>query len=153
MAPRELERVYDVAPAIVWDALVDPVLLEGWLGRVSAPLTAGAHVVIQWLDPHHEGSTVTTVVHATTEHELELGGDIAVVLRLEATPGGPRGTRTRLRVDVPGAPAEGRAHAAAHLEALADLLHGHPVVWERWDDDYAAFTASVLSRPSDGTTR
>lgn len=153
MADSELERVYDVSPQIVWDALVDPVLIEGWLGRSSAPIEAGGRVVIQWLDPHHDGSTVLEVVRADRPDVLEVRGDLAATLRLAAVPGGPRGTRTRLRVGVAGLAAEGRAHVAAHLEALADLLHGHPVEWERWDADYGAFTAAALSRPSDGAAR
>src|SRR4051812_18628242 len=36
-----LERVIDLPPVIVWDALVDPVLVEGWL-HPTARLLDGA---------------------------------------------------------------------------------------------------------------
>ena len=40
------------------------------------------------------------------------------------------------------------AHWRAHLEALEDLLRGHPVVWDRWDADYGQATRQFLTESS-----
>lgn len=121
-----LRRV-DLPPTIVWAALVDPVLVEGWL-----------HPTERLVDAPEDG----VVVHLLEEPSLlatsspQLGE-----LRFVLTPtgGGSRGTSTELELEVelsarqesPEARASLVAAWDARLDQLHDLLHGHPVDWER----------------------
>lgn len=44
------EHEIDLPANVVWDALVDPVLLEGWLGAVDPSPLSSDQVTIEWLD-------------------------------------------------------------------------------------------------------
>jgi uncharacterized protein YndB with AHSA1/START domain len=115
------EREYEFAPVIVWDALVDPDLLSGWLPESIL----GATTV---LEPRQLLTLETTTV-GTLRFELT---EVA---------GGSRGTSTRLSLRLgvevePAFAARIKATWLTNLDQLDDLLHGHPVDWANWERDH-----------------
>lgn len=99
------ERDLPFAPVIVWDALVDPVLVDGWMPVPFDRITDAVP---------HERLQVDSAVGRLRFHLVESAG-------------GPRGTSTRLTLH-----AEARHRHFDWPEALDDLhdlLHGHPVDW------------------------
>ena len=145
-------REYDLPPAVVWDALIDPALLEGWLGAGSSDAEAGGTFVLDWLDPHHHGAAVAgEIVLLEPQSQLLIRAmEYSLAMLIDELPSGTRGSSTRLTLSL-RLPAdryserERIAHWRAHLEALEDLLRGHPVVWERWDVDYGPATRGFLA--------
>jgi len=135
-----VQRDFDLPVEIVWDALTDPVLLEGWLADARFDPVAGAPVDLHWLDDHHGDDFDGTLVELRDRAGLTVADDRgALALSLERLPGGARGTSARVGIVVSGrspALSAEAAHWRTHLEALEDLLRGHPVIWERWDADY-----------------
>jgi uncharacterized protein YndB with AHSA1/START domain len=148
-------REYDLPPAVVWDALTDPALLEGWLGAGIADSEVGGTFVLDWLDPHHHGAAVAgeIVLLEPRSQLLVRAMEYSLAMLLDELPHGTRGVSTRLTLSV-RLPAERHtereqaAHWRAHLEALEDLLRGHPVVWSRWDADYGQATRQFLAESS-----
>ncbi|MGN6325508.1 hypothetical protein [Pseudolysinimonas sp.] len=110
MQPRTVERLIDLPRAIVWDALVDPVLVEGWFDPELRLVDGGpAVIVLDRRDPELLRVRIDGV------------GDLA--FHAEEVEGGTRDRSTRLRVvGEIGAPDE-------LLDRLEDLLRGHPVDW------------------------
>jgi uncharacterized protein YndB with AHSA1/START domain len=147
-----VSRNYDLPPAVVWDALVDPVLLEGWLGAGISDAEVGGTFVLDWLDPHHHGAAVAgeIVLLEPRSQLLVRAMEYFLAMLVDELPSGSRGSSTRLTLSV-RLPADRQtqpeqiAHWRAHLEALEDLLRGHPVVWERWDADYGQATREFLA--------
>jgi uncharacterized protein YndB with AHSA1/START domain len=152
-------REYDLPPALVWEALVDPVLVEGWLGAGFADPEVGGTYVLDWLDPHHHGAAVAgeIVLIEPRSQLLVRAMEYSIALLLDELPYGTRGTSTRLTLsarlpDDNTSQRERVAHWRTHLEALEDLLRGHPVVWGRWDADYGQITSNFLA-PTHTTAR
>ncbi len=158
-----LQRDYDFDPVVVWDALADDVLLEGWLADAHVDPVAGGEVRMRWRERHHGADFRGEVEALRPPEELVMGdGRQSIAFRLESLPGGtaaiaggPRGRSTRLTIEVAldgdaERPVHARAHWAAHLEALADLLHGHPVVWSEWEADYGGSPAGGVGRAVPG---
>lgn len=106
----DLERLIDLPRSIVWDALLDPVLVEGWL-HPTARLLDGA---VQRVDPA-PGRT------AVLESVLEPFGWLR--FELDEREGGTRATSTLLRLQGAGAGWEDR------IDDLENLLRGHPIDW------------------------
>jgi hypothetical protein len=108
--PRTVARVIDLPPAIVWDGLVDPVLVEGWFDP-ELRLVGGepASHVVERRDPER--------LLVRIEGVGELAFDA------EAVPGGTRGTSTRLTVRSVLHDWEDR------FDRLENLLRGHPTDW------------------------
>lgn len=113
-----LERRIDLPRAIVWDALIDPVLVEGWL-----------HPTARLVDPANRGGDVgervepvpgETAVLATV---LEPFGELR--FELDELDGGTRGTSTVFRVR-----SESLAGWSDRVDDLENLLRGHPVDWQ-----------------------
>ena len=112
------ERRIDLPRAIVWDALIDPVLVEGWL-HPTVRLLDG---VVERVDPV-PGETAVLATSLTTG--AQPFGELR--FELDELPGGTRGTFTLLRLGGAGA-----ANVSAWLERLdhlENLLRGHPVDW------------------------
>jgi uncharacterized protein YndB with AHSA1/START domain len=145
-------REYDLPPAVVWDALTDSALLEGWLGAGISDAEVGGTFVLDWLDPHHHGAAVAgEIVLLEPRSQLVVRAmEYSIAMLIDELPSGARGSSTRLTLSV-RLPADRHtereriAHWRAHLEALEDLLRGHPVVWERWDADYGKATRQFLA--------
>jgi hypothetical protein len=102
-------RVIDLPRAIVWDGLVDPVLVEGWFDPVLRLVDDPAVEVGERRDPE------------VLRVEVPGLGPIAFVA--DEVEGGTRGTSTRLTVT------SGLADVEDRLDRLEDLLRGHPVDW------------------------
>lgn len=116
----ELVRRIDLAPSIVWSALVDPELVAGWL-HPRLRLVTGADVQRR-------------VEQRTLELQHPDFGELGI--RLHRIPGELRDTGTRL-VLVVQPPSGCTAEVAAatwrtRLDQLEELLRGRPVDWRRW---------------------
>jgi hypothetical protein len=107
---RTVERVIDLPRAIVWDGLVDPVLVEGWFDP-ELRLVGGEPevVVLERRDPEILRVSASGV------------GELA--FEAEELAGGTRGRSTRLRMTGAVAGPE------ELLDRLENLLRGHPVDW------------------------
>ncbi len=107
-----LERRIDLPRAIVWEALLDPVLVEGWL-HPSARLLDGD--VGERIDPVPGETAVLATV-------LQPFG--ALRFELDELEGGTRGTSTVLRLN-----AAQSAGWSDRVDDLENLLRGHPRDW------------------------
>lgn len=143
MAVGELSftRDYDLPPVIVWDGLVDDVLVGGWLAPARIEPRVGGRCDFVWprlsgLGADHGSVTELKRNRLLAVRTYAVGG---IRFELEELPTGPRGASTRLTMTVapPETPAPVTvAYWSAALEALNDLLHGHPVDWAHWERDY-----------------
>jgi uncharacterized protein YndB with AHSA1/START domain len=146
-------RDYDLPPVIVWDALVDDVLIEGWLADASVDARVGGHFDLAW----HDGSAATAgrilAIEAPRLLRVDTSNRGTLEFELETLPEGTRGTSTRLhlRVSIEADPRFSRGTTALwvqSLDQLEELLRGHPVHWAspgysapdaRFDHDATAF--------------
>jgi uncharacterized protein YndB with AHSA1/START domain len=128
-----LERDLEFSPAIVWDALVDPVLVGGWLGDAQIDRTLGGRFDISWLDEQDRAASHGVIVELDQPNAVAIstddGGEVRFVLSEFA--GGSRGSSTALRLTVtlaiePVFASGVRAAWEARLDRLDDLLHGRP---------------------------
>jgi hypothetical protein len=112
-----IERRIDLPRSIVWDALLDPILVEGWL-HPTARLLDGD--VSELIAPAPGDIAVLATV-------LEPFG--ALRFELDELDGGTRGTSTLLRLRASG------SDWADRLDDLENLLRGHPVSWGERSDE------------------
>lgn len=136
------EREFAFAPVIVWDALVDPVLVCGWLADAVIEPEVGGGYTLRWLNRLGQPESVGRITVLQPLERLYVDTATVGLLRFDLTEveGGRRGTSTRLvlRVDVEveeAFAARVRADWLTNLDQLDDLLHGHPVDWAHWDRD------------------
>ncbi|MES2094004.1 MAG: SRPBCC family protein [Actinomycetota bacterium] len=152
------QRTIDLPPVIVWDALVDPDLLAGWLGEVRAvPDEPSANrndaprsprvFELLWPGAGARPSTTgsVTVFEAPRQLRVETDNRGRIEFTLESIPGGLRGSSTELELRVgsgiePAFATAVRDEWQTSLDRLERLLHGHPVDWANVDEQ------------SDGTT-
>jgi uncharacterized protein YndB with AHSA1/START domain len=133
--PLLVEREYDLAPEIVWDALVDDVLVSGWLAEASIEPRLGGRYQLSWHDPGRP-PTSARIVEWSLAQTLALETSNLGTWRfdLQPLPGGRSGRSTRLvvMVEVEVEPVF-RARLATGwmtaLEQLDELLRGRPVDW------------------------
>ena len=121
----QLERVIDLPRSIVWDALVDPVLVEGWLHPALRLVDGEPAVELrERVDPAPGADAV-----------LEVRGDELGELRMTVAErdGGTRGSSTVVSVQVRLVdPRFGAALGETwqtRLDQLENLLRGHPARW------------------------
>jgi uncharacterized protein YndB with AHSA1/START domain len=147
----QFERVYDLPPEIVWDALVDSDLVSGWLAEADVEPRVGGRFDLRWtqFDGGHE--TVGEISELEAPHLLvvESNNIGRSTLELIELGEGPRGRSTLLTVTVDAlADRQFTAAIAAtwrlSLEQLTELLHGHPVDWSRWREERAAHWLALL---------
>lgn len=138
------ERRIELAPLIVWDALVDPDLVEGWLGEATIDAAVGGRYIIDWLPRTGRAPTegVITELVARSRLAIETVDLGRILFELEPFAGGDRGTGTIVRVSMsppvePAFVARVRADWLTNLDQLGDLLRGHPVDWSNWERDRA----------------
>jgi uncharacterized protein YndB with AHSA1/START domain len=133
-----IERWFDLPREVVWEALVDPVLAEGWLhpvSRLAGDTEAEEFDPVEFTEP--ESPSVPAVLHVRSG---ELG---EVRFELTEVAEGTRGRSTELRLVV-GGQGEARFHAPVvatwrtRLDQLEQLLRGHPVDWDHWERDHGA---------------
>jgi len=133
--PLLVEREYDLAPEIVWDALVDDVLVSGWLAEASIEPRLGGRYELSWHDPGRP-PTSARIVEWTLAQSLALETSNLGTWRFDLDPlaGGSRGLSTRLVVTMDVEIEKVfRARLATDwmnaLEQLDELLRGRPVDW------------------------
>jgi len=138
-------RDYDLPVEIVWDALVDPDLMAGWLADATIDLRVGGVFDLTWSGPTYLQATRGEIVDVEAFEFLAITtsniGDLS--FSLEVLEGGTRGGATRLTVRIvtdvePRFTPTIRAHWLTNLDQLEDLLRGHPVDWAHWERDRGA---------------
>ena len=146
------EQVYDLPPEIVWDALVDPDLVSGWLAEADIEPRIGGRFDLDWR--HFEPARVTTgeIVELLAPQQLVVDTDNfgVTTLRLTQLSTGTRGSSTQLTVVVDAlADLQFTPMIAAtwrlSLEQLDELLHGHPVDWRQWKSERSARWVELLA--------
>lgn len=136
------ERDYELPRVIVWDALVDPDLVSGWLAEARITAEVGGEYNLRW--SHRIGQPDSpgriTVLMAPDLLDIDTANVGRIRFELQELEGGSRGASTRLRVTVeleiePVFTPRVRADWLTNLDQLEDLLRGHPVDWTTWDQD------------------
>ena len=130
------EHEIDLPANVVWDALVDPVLLEGWLGAVDPSPLSSDEVTIEWLDGSEPPTTLARVERIEHFRGLRLWTDNrgTIDFVLTEVPGGLRGRGTVLELRI-HLSADARFAATARVDwesalgRLDDLLSGRPADW------------------------
>jgi uncharacterized protein YndB with AHSA1/START domain len=153
----EFSRDYDLPVAIVWDALVDEDLVEGWLAAARIDPRVGGLYWLNWQSGASLSPTNGTIIAIEDRRLLEIETDNIGTLRfsLESTPGGTRGSGTLLslsiRVDTePRLLASTHAYWQSNFDQLEDLLRGHPVDWATWQRDRGEAWAAYLRAANSG---
>lgn len=131
-----LERSIGLPRGIVWEALVDPVLVAGWL-HPDETLVDGT-TGIAFVEPEH----------AARPAELQVVSPVFGDVRIElaAVAGGRRGESTRLvltATDEWGRLEDRRRLWELRLDQLEDLLLGRPVDWASWPAAHRAEDATA----------
>ena len=147
----EFSREYDLPASIVWDALVDDVLVEGWLAAARIDLRVGGEYWLNWLSGASLAPTNGIVTALDPRRRLAIDTDNIGNLEftLLSIPGGTRGSTTelrlRLRVDTdPRLLASTHAYWQSNFDQLEGLLRGHPVDWSNWQRDRGEAWAAYL---------
>ena len=131
-----VERTIDLPRGIVWEALVDPVLVEGWLHPVERLVTGTASVV--FAEP--ESARAPAVLHVISP----AFGDVRFTL--VGVPGGTRGETTTVSLTVAdewGRLPDREQLWQLRLDQLESLLRGHPVDWATWSAEHRAEDATA----------
>lgn len=157
----EFSREYDLPAVIVWDALIDEVLVEGWLAPSRIDPRVGG---LYWLD-WRSGRSLEPTNGSITVLDEPLGGPGRLEITtdnigtldfsLTPTPDGTRGSGTLLRLRIlvdtePGLLAVARADWLSNFDQLEDLLRGHPVDWENWRRDRGEAWEEYLREAASG---
>jgi uncharacterized protein YndB with AHSA1/START domain len=131
-----VEHDVDLPRTIVWDALVDPDLVAGWLAEAVIVPEVGGEYNLTWLDRVGRPQTFGRI--AALHHPELLIVDTSNIGLLEfqliELPGGMRGTSTRVRVEV-GLTGDAllaeriAAQWRGDLAQLDQLLRGYPTDW------------------------
>lgn len=162
MSENELvfSRDYDLPQAIVWDALIDEVLIDGWLAAATVEPHVGGRYRLEW---HGTGSLAPTngvirVFEPLAQLVIETDNIGVLDFRLDLLPGGTRGTATaltlRLVVDTDRRLlASTQAYWRSNFDQLEELLRGHPVDWSTWQRDRGEIWAEYLRTPLTGDQR
>lgn len=134
---------YDFGRAIVWDALVDEVLVAGWLASASIDPRAGGQYVLEWLTGTGLAPAIGVITEFVPKRRLVIETNNIGTLCFTLAPSGVRGNATSLAlsIDVDTEPrllATTRAYWRSNLEQLAELLRGRPVDWANWAQDRGA---------------
>lgn len=136
-------RDIDLPRVIVWDALVDPDLVSGWLAEAEIEPVVGGVYNLVWAHRKTESPTFGRIT--LLQHPERLTVDTAnlgiLEFSLTAMDGGFRdtGTRVQVTVELPDGDLSSLARITAdwltNLEQLEELLHGRPVDWVNWERD------------------
>jgi uncharacterized protein YndB with AHSA1/START domain len=151
----EFSRGYDLPASIVWDALIDEDLVEGWLAGARIDPRVGGEYLLNWMSGVRVAPTSGIIV--AIEPRARLAIDTDNIGHLEFTlisvPGGTRGTATELHLEIrvdtdPRLLASTHAHWQSNFDQLEGLLRGHPVDWTTWQRDRGDAWAAYLREAS-----
>jgi uncharacterized protein YndB with AHSA1/START domain len=144
----DLVREIDLPRVIVWDALVDPDLVSGWLAPADIEPIAGGVYNLIW--PHRPTYADTFGRIALLQHAERLHVETTnlgrIEFSLESVDGGFRetGTRLRLTIDLGSEGGDDLVTTTTvgadqitvdwmtNLDQLEELLHGRPQDWKTW---------------------
>jgi uncharacterized protein YndB with AHSA1/START domain len=151
-------REYDLPTVIVWDALVDEVLVDGWLAAAKIDARHGGSYLLNW----QSGTTLAptngtiTVFEPPTRLVIETDNIGDLDFSLVELRGGTRGTSTvltlLLRVDTDvRLLGSTTAYWQSNFDQLEELLRGHPVDWDNWQRDRGEVWAEYFRASSDGS--
>lgn len=145
MSSLHVERSYEFAPSIVWDALVDADLVSGWLAEATIVPLIGGEYTLRFLNRDSPTPREGRITRLEPHSMLGImgGGGASLQFQLTEVAGGNRGASTMLAVDIESPTEQAflarlRADWLTNLDQLDDLLHGHPVDWLHWYRDRAA---------------
>jgi len=132
---RTVSRPLPFGAVVVWDALTDPVLLQGWLAPTATPVVDGTlAIAVDGVPLPGASSGTVRSVDPGRLAELDLG--LAGTVRFEVEPKEPLATgRSTCLCTASAAPAHELAARGivaaldARLDALHELLRGRPVDW------------------------
>jgi uncharacterized protein YndB with AHSA1/START domain len=151
----ECYRGYDLPVSIVWDALIDEVLVEGWLASARIDPRVGGLYWLGWQGGATLAPTNGTITAMDPPRRLCVETDNIGTLEfiLQPVEGGTRGTSTDLhltiRVDTePRLLASTYAYWQSNFDQLEGLLRGHPVDWTNWQRDRGDAFAAYLREAS-----
>jgi uncharacterized protein YndB with AHSA1/START domain len=156
-----VEAGFDLPRAIVWDAIADADLVSGWLAEATIEPRPGGIYRLAWQPGARFTGLAGSIAEMVEPERLVIATeDGSLEFRLHDVAGGPRGTSTRLVVTLPLAPtglhdageeARLRALWRCSLDQLGELLRGHPVDWQRWDEEWAPVWSRYLSEETGPT--
>ncbi|KJC65486.1 hypothetical protein TZ00_01095 [Agreia bicolorata] len=126
------------SPSVVWHCLVDPVLLDGWLGHVLTDGSVGGRFAVVWpAGEPHEADWFGTIDESEPLQRLSVRFDSCVSVAFDITPDRPADPRScavsvwhEAFLTTPEERAV-RAFWGDRLHDLSELLHGRPVDWNR----------------------
>ena len=151
----EFSREYDLPASIVWDALVDDVLVEGWLAAARIDLRVGGEYWLNWLSGASLAPTNGVITALEPRRRLAIDTDNigSLEFTLVSHAGGTRGTTTELRLALrvdtePRLLASTYAYWQSNFDQLEGLLRGHPVDWASWQRDRGEAWAAYLREAS-----
>ena len=151
----QFSRGYDLPVSIVWDALVDEDLVEGWLAAARIDPQVGGLYWLGW----QGGATLAptngtiTAIESTRRLVIETDNIGSLEFVLVSIEGGTRGTSTDLRLTIrvdtePRLLASTYAYWQSNFDQLEALLRGHPVDWSTWQRDRGDAWAAYLREAS-----
>jgi uncharacterized protein YndB with AHSA1/START domain len=151
----DFSREYDLPVSIVWDALVDEDLVEGWLAAASIEARVEGAYSLHWLSGGGLAPTTGVITAIEPRRRLSIDTDNigSLDFTLVAIPGGTRGTSTEVRLTIrvdtdERLLASTRAYWQSNFDQLEDLLRGHPVDWANWQRDRGEAWAAYLRAAS-----
>jgi uncharacterized protein YndB with AHSA1/START domain len=151
----KFDRGYDLPVSIVWDALIDDVLVEGWLAAARIDPRVGGLYWLGWQGGATLAPTNGTITAFEPNRRLGIETDNigSLDFTLESVPGGTRGSATELhltiRVDTePRLLASTHAYWQSNFDQLEALLRGHPVDWSTWQRDRGDVWSAYLREAS-----
>jgi uncharacterized protein YndB with AHSA1/START domain len=125
-------REIDLPVVIVWDALVDEILLSGWLAETTMDAHIGGAVTLDWHDGGAASVGTVTALDPLERIVIDTNNRGVIEFTVTELEGGTRGSGTRVDVTIEAGadPRFARSDLwSARLENLAGLVRGHPVDW------------------------
>jgi uncharacterized protein YndB with AHSA1/START domain len=148
-------KLYDLPVSIVWDALIDEDLVEGWLAAARIDPRVGGLYWLGWQGGGTLAPTNGTITAIEEASRLAIDTDNIGSLEFLLVPieGGTRGSSTDLRLTIrvdtdPRLLASTHAYWQSNFDQLEALLRGHPVDWSTWQRDRGDAWAAYLREAS-----
>ncbi|CAD6000018.1 SRPBCC domain-containing protein [Agreia sp. COWG] len=131
-----VERAVPFSPVIVWDALVDADLADGWLGHLIVEPVEGGRFALVWpTDEPHQADWFGTIEQMIPAERLAVAFAPHTLITFElraSLVSDRRGSQVAVLHESFLTSSEAEAVArfwSRRLDLLHSLLGGHPVVW------------------------